>query len=66
MKPEQKIVAIGAASGVALMVLGVWALTRLLPQPVFADVLAERIAYALRANVAALRYFSSSTLNSSA
>ena len=54
MKHEQKIVAIGAASGVALMVSGVWTLTRVLPQPVFTDVLAERIAYALRANVAAL------------
>ena len=54
MKPEQKIVAIGAASGVAAMALGVWALTSVLPVPEIADSLGERLAYALRANVVAL------------
>ena len=54
MKPEQKIVAIGAASGVATMVLCVWLLDRLLPVPAIADSAAERLAYAVRANVAAL------------
>ncbi|HEX2829073.1 MAG TPA: MAPEG family protein [Burkholderiales bacterium] len=54
MKPEQKIVAKGAASGIAVMALGVWGLTRLLPAPPIDDVTAERIAYALQANVVAL------------
>ena len=54
MKREQKIVAIGAASGVATMIFGVWALTRTLPTPEIADALAERLAYALHANVVAL------------
>ena len=54
MKPEQKIVAIGAASGVAAMALGVWALTNVLPVPQIADSVGERLAYALRANVVAL------------
>ena len=54
MKPEQKIVAIGAASGVAAMTLGVWALTNVLPVPQIADSVGERLAYALRANVVAL------------
>jgi uncharacterized membrane protein YecN with MAPEG domain len=54
MKNEQKIVAIGAGSGVALMVVGVWALTALLPQPSIPDAVGERLAYALRANVVAL------------
>jgi MAPEG family len=51
MKSEQKIVAIGAASGVILMLATVWILTRTLPTPAFADILEERLAYALRANV---------------
>ena len=54
MKPEQKIVGIGAASGVISMVVGVWWLTGVLPQPSIPDALGERIAYALRANVVAL------------
>jgi hypothetical protein len=54
MKPEQKIVAIGAASGVVTMALGVWALTIVLPVPEISDTLAERLAYALRANVVAI------------
>src|SRR6185369_6703880 len=54
MRKEQKIVAIGAASGVAIMALSVWALTRALPAPVIVDILGERLSYALRANVVAL------------
>lgn len=55
MKPEQKIVAIGAASGVAAMVLSVWFLTtRVLSAPVVADEISARLAYALGANVFAL------------
>jgi uncharacterized membrane protein YecN with MAPEG domain len=54
MQQAQKIVGIGAASGVVLMVAGVWLLTDLLPQPSVADVAGDRIAYALRANVVAL------------
>jgi hypothetical protein len=51
MKSEQKTVAIGAASGVILMSATVWILTRTLPAPGIADILEERLAYALRANV---------------
>jgi len=54
MKTEQKIVAAGAASGVALMALSVWALTTLLPQPPIAGAIAERLAYALQANIVAV------------
>jgi hypothetical protein len=54
MKPEQKIVAAGAASGIALMALSVWLLTSALPAPHIADALAERLAYAARANLVAI------------
>jgi MAPEG family len=54
MKAEQKIVAVGAASGIVAMTVCVWALTRALPAPLIADVLGERLAYALRANVVAI------------
>ncbi|HXJ10397.1 MAG TPA: hypothetical protein VNH12_12890, partial [Burkholderiales bacterium] len=54
MKAEQKIVAAGAASGVALMALAVWLLTKVLPEPRIADTLAERLAYALQANLVAV------------
>ncbi|HYJ18332.1 MAG TPA: hypothetical protein VEW72_04085, partial [Burkholderiales bacterium] len=54
MKTEQKIVAVGAASGIAAMALGVWLLTRYLPQPMIADAVAERLAYGLKANTVAL------------
>ncbi|HZF20740.1 MAG TPA: MAPEG family protein [Burkholderiales bacterium] len=54
MRTEQKIVAIGAASGVALMAVSVWILATLLPQPLIADAVAERLAYALKANLAAV------------
>jgi hypothetical protein len=54
MRPEQKVVAIGAASGIATMALSVWLLSQWLPVPTGVDTLAERIAYALRVNVVAL------------
>ena len=54
MKTEQKIVAVGAASGVVAMALGVWFLTNALPTPEIADALGERLAYALQANIVAI------------
>ena len=54
MKPEQKIVAVGAATGVAAMALSVWLLTKALPTPAIADTFGERLAYALRANILAV------------
>ncbi len=54
MKAEQKIVAIGAASGVVVMALSVWILMKALPTPAVSDSLGERLAYALRANVVAI------------
>jgi MAPEG family len=51
VKPEQRIVAIGASSGVLLMAAAVWALARALPTPEIADNLAARLGYAVRANV---------------
>jgi hypothetical protein len=54
MKREQRIVAVGAASGVAAMALGVWVLTKTLPTPAIAGMLGERLAYALRANILAI------------
>src|SRR4051794_3085225 len=54
MTKEQKTVAIGAASGVAVMALSVWLLTKALPAPKMAGAMAERLAYALWANVVAV------------
>lgn len=54
MKAEQKVVAMGAASGILLMALSVWLLTQVLPSPQIADSVGDRMAYALRANVVAL------------
>jgi hypothetical protein len=54
MKAEQKIVAIGAATGVLVMATSVWILTKVLPTPAIADALGERLAYALRANIVAV------------
>jgi hypothetical protein len=51
MKFEQRVVAIGAASGVVLMAACVWILTITLPTASIAGMLGERLAYALRANV---------------
>jgi len=54
MRTEQKIVAVGAASGVVLMVVSVWILATSLPPPLIADAAAERLAYALGANLVAV------------
>jgi len=54
MKPEQKIVAVGAASGIAVMIIAVWVLTKVLPVPAVVDTAGARLAYALGANVLAL------------
>ena len=59
MKPQQKIVAIGAASGVATMVILVWLLSAwIIPAFGFTTsgfgLLAERIAFTLRMNVLAM------------
>lgn len=58
MTKDQKIVATGAASGIAGMVLLVWGLSSVIEPPQLADTPAERIAYALPwAVVAILPYF---------
>ena len=54
MKAEQKIIAVGAASGVLGMATSVWLLTQALPAPVLSDTPGERLAYALRANMVAI------------
>jgi len=54
MNSEQKTVALGAASGVVLMALSVWLLMGVLPAPKLPDLLGERLAYALRANLVAI------------
>jgi uncharacterized MAPEG superfamily protein len=48
MTREQKIVAAGAASGVASMLAGMWLLSSLLPAPAGVETLADRLAYAAR------------------
>ncbi|MEA3030774.1 MAG: hypothetical protein QOG13_2099 [Sphingomonadales bacterium] len=50
MTRDQRIVAIGAASGVLSMLLAMWALVHLLPQPAGMESLGGRLAYALRWN----------------
>jgi hypothetical protein len=54
MRAEQKVVAIGAASGIVAMVIAVWLLTLALPAPRILDAVGPRLAYALGANVFAL------------
>jgi uncharacterized MAPEG superfamily protein len=54
VKPEQKIVAIGAATGIVTMVLSVWGLTTVLPTPGITDAFGDRLAYALPANIFAI------------
>ena len=54
MRAEQKIVAVGAVSGVVLMVVSVWVLTTSLPPPTIADTAAARLAYAFAANLFAV------------
>jgi hypothetical protein len=49
MTRDQKIVAVGAASGVAGMLLAMWVLTtQILPVPAGMQNMADRLAYALR------------------
>lgn len=57
MKTEQKVVGIGAAIGVLSMVLGVWALTGIVPESKIMDTTANRLAYALAANIVAILPF---------
>jgi hypothetical protein len=54
MTRDQKTVAIGAASGIICMVIIVWALTNVIPQPGVADASGDRLAYALRWSVIAV------------
>ena len=51
------IVAVGAAVGTVAMALSVWALMGILPTPAIADTSADRLAYALRADVVAIMPF---------
>jgi uncharacterized MAPEG superfamily protein len=53
MTNDQKIVVTGAASGVAAMLVLLWLLYRVLPDPSGAAVLAERLGYALKWNAVA-------------
>jgi hypothetical protein len=48
MTRDQKIVATGAAAGIASMVLAMWLLSTRLPPPVGMETLADRFAYAAR------------------
>src|SRR5262247_205821 len=54
MKAEQRVVAVGAASGIIAMIAAVWLMTQALPSPAIADEPGARLAYALKANVFAL------------
>lgn len=54
MKREQMIVGIGAAAGVLSMIIGVGILTQVIPDSTIMDTTANRLAYALAANVIAL------------
>jgi hypothetical protein len=51
---DQKIVAIGAASGIAGMVILVWVISTLMPQPPVIDAPGNRLAYAARWSVVAV------------
>ncbi len=57
MKAEQKVVAIGAVTGIVLMVLGVWGLSHVVPASSIMDNMANRLAYALAANILAILPF---------
>ena len=54
MTKDQKTVAIGAASGIAGMVLLVWLISTLMPQPQVIDAPGNRLAYAARWSVVAV------------
>ena len=58
MTQDQRKVGIGAASGIAGMILLVWALSSVIHAPPIADTAADRIAYAMRwATLPALLFF---------
>jgi hypothetical protein len=57
MTADQKVVGVGAASGIVAMALSVWLLTKVLPAPTIADHAAQRLAYALQANAVAVFAF---------
>ena len=48
MTHNQRTVTVGAASGIAGMIILVWGLAAVISQPVIADTAADRLAYALR------------------
>ena len=54
MTKDQKIVAIGVASGIAGMVILVWVISTLMPQPQVIDTPGNRLAYAARWSVVAV------------
>ena len=54
MTKDQKTVAIGAASGIAGMVLLVWLISTFMPQPQVIDAPGNRLAYAARWSVVAV------------
>jgi hypothetical protein len=54
MTKDQKKVAIGAASGIAGMVLTVWLISAYMPQPQVIDAPGNRLAYAIRWSVVAV------------
>ena len=54
MTKDQKTVAIGAASGIAGMVLLVWLISTFMPQPQVIDAPGNRLAYAARWSVLAV------------
>jgi hypothetical protein len=51
MTKEQRTVAIGAVSGIVMMVVLVWAIGTYLPAPNVQDAYGDRIGYALRWSV---------------
>ncbi len=57
LKPKQIVVGVGAAIGVVLMVIGVWVLMHVVPDSTIMDTTANRLAYALAANVIAILPF---------
>ena len=54
MTKDQKIVAVGAAGGIAGMVLLVWLISTWIPQPEVIDAPGNRLAYAVRWSVVAV------------
>lgn len=54
MTKDQKTVAIGAVSGIVMMVVLVWALAQIVPTPELVDTPGRRLAYAFRWSVIAV------------